>query len=634
MFAALVFEKGNEPLTLQDVPAGVLSWVQTWGAWAAFGLALWLAFGYTRMRPADRARIPRWLHYSVLGLTVAAAAAYLPLLYYWMKDLNAWYRGMSLPPESPWSLRTILLTTAGGCAIVAVCLPLAANLPALRLRRIWALARLSFKEALRRRVLYAFSAVLLVFLFATWFIPHKPEDQVRTYVDVVFYVAWLLIPFTAAVLAAFSIPTDVRQQTIHTVVTKPVERFEIFLGRFLGFTALLSLVLLVMTAVSLLFVLRGVDPLAAAESLKARDPVYGQLHFMDSAGGTGDTGIRVGREWDYRSHISRGMPGTPQLQAVWTFDHLPSGLGGRGMVSCEFTFDVYRTSKGYENRGIPCAFAFETSSFDPTKIEKYRTERDRLIKQGQPAAQVDNDLAREHGYYEVRAFDVVDYHTQHIDLPGALIDNALARGPQATTPALTVRVACLSTSQYVGMARYDLYLRADDPGGTADTARFGVNFIKGALGLWLLVSVVVCLAVAVSAYFSGVITLIIVAVLCLCGFLRGFIQEMAQGTAPEGGPIQSLVKIARRDPGVGTLGDSAVERAATYSDAAFRRVFRLWLSLIPDVGRYDLTKYVAEGFNVPGLQLSLAAGMFLGYVLPWTVLAFYLMRWREIAGNQ
>src|SRR6185312_19927 len=99
--------------------------------------------------------------------------------------------------------------------------------------------------------------------------------QVRTYVQVVFLAMSSLMLFTAALLASFSIPTDIKQQTIHTIVTKPVERFEIVLGRFFGFLALMTVILVLMTAVSLLYVLGGIHPEAAAESLKARDPLYG-----------------------------------------------------------------------------------------------------------------------------------------------------------------------------------------------------------------------------------------------------------------------------------------------------------------------------------------------------------------------
>jgi hypothetical protein len=624
----------------------VLSWVQSWGGWAAFALLVWLLLGYPRMRPADRARVPRWLHLGMVGLLVATLVAYLPVFFIVLRgagtDLIRWLRSQPALPAraaSPWYDWS--LTVGGLCAIAAVCLPLLRNLPTWRMRRVWALTRLSFKEALRRRVLYVFAALLLVVLFGSWFIPYKPEDQVRTYVQVVYWVMSVLLLFTAVLLASFSIPADVRQQTIHTIVTKPVERFEVFLGRFLGFAGLMTLVLAVMTGVSLLYVLRGVDPLAAAESLKAREPVYGQLRFEDSGGRvTSNRGINVGREWTYRSYISRGGPFTPQLIAVWSFDQLPRGLAGRAAVPCEFSLDVYRTTKGNENRGIPCAFAFQSAGFDPTREEEYRRKRGELIRQkGRPAREVDQELAREFGYYEVPAFEVVDYHTQSVDVPGGLIDSAVeaqgrpAAGSDRVPPALTVRVACLAPSQYVGMARYDLYLRADEGAGAAPGA-FAANFAKGALGLWLRVVLLTAVAVSLSTFFSGVISFLVALVLYNCGVFRGFITELATGTAPEGGPSQAFIKLVNRDPGVGFVDDSAFGKAAVYSDSAFRWVFRRFLDVIPDVSRMDLTSYVQEGFNIPFLQLLLAAGILVGYLLPWVVLAFYLMRWREIAGNQ
>ena len=82
-----------------------------------------------------------------------------------------------------------------------------------------------------------------------------------------------LLLVTAGLLASFSIPADIRNQTIHTIVTKPVECFEIVLGRFLGYTLLLSLVLVVMTGVSVLYVFREIDEDAQKESMRTRAPV-------------------------------------------------------------------------------------------------------------------------------------------------------------------------------------------------------------------------------------------------------------------------------------------------------------------------------------------------------------------------
>jgi hypothetical protein len=651
MFSALIFDR--EPLRLQDAPAAIVDWLQDMGGWAAFGLGLWLLFTYSpllpswmpsfgdaRMRPSDRARIPRWLSTSIGLLAGICALAYVALA---GLKLVARVRG-EVSSEALTSPTGLCLTIGGTAAILAVCLPIFRNLAFLRPRRIWAMARLSFKEAIRSRVLYAFSALLLVILFASWFVPYKPENQVRIYVEVLFWAMPILLLAAAAGLGAFSIPNDIRRQTIHTIVTKPVERFEIFLGRFVGFTGLMTLVLVVMATVSLLYVMRELDPAAEEESLKARDPLYGVLNFRDPKENSNDKGISVGREWDYRSYIARSVPGIPPLAAVWDFRDIPRSLGGRDKVRCEFSLDIYRTTKGQENRGVSCRFVFETAHFPKgnspdrqPREEAYLKKKSELQSRGMGPDQAARELIREFGYFEEPAFLVIDFHTQSIDVPGALFDKALeaqdaaaARGGEGPAP-LQVRVSVNSPSQYVGAARYDLYFRQDDPDRGSDRWNFALNFYKGSAGLWMRLCLLAILALALSTYFSGVISLAVAGVLYICGNWRDFVQGLAAGTAPEG-PTQALVRLLRREVGAGFVDDSTATRLALTSDAAFRWVFRRFLDLIPDVERFNLTSYVAEGFTISGVQLLLALGVLVGYVLPWVVLAYYLLRWREVAG--
>jgi ABC-type transport system involved in multi-copper enzyme maturation permease subunit len=644
MFSALVLER--EPLRLEDVGPAIVAWIQTWGGWAAFGLALWLLLGYTRMQRVDKERIPAWLKGSIAALTVLSALAYVGLAVVRIVEAVQGETARSTL-TSPGGLCLFL---GGAAAILAVCLPILRNMVSWRPRRIWGLTRLSYKEAIRNRILYVFAALALVFLFASWFIPFKPEDQVRTYVSVLYLAVPGLLLLAFLIVAAFSIPTDIRKQTIHTVVTKPVERFEIFLGRFVGFSAMMTLVLVVMATVSLIYLLRGIDPAAADESLKAREPLYGELTFRDAEENQGAKGVSVGREWDYRSYISRGLPGQPQLFAVWRFPAIPSALRGRDKVRCEFTFDIYRTTKGHENRGIACRFAFETTKFPKSnpverraREEEYRRERDQMLAQGNKSrAQVAAELINKYGYYEVPSTEVVDFHTQSIDVPGALFSAQAQEGAPAPLPGreapppLEVRVAVLSASQYVGMAKFDLFFRQDDPEGSGAGNRllFAANFYKGAVGLWMRLCLVIGVAVALSTYFSGVISLIVAGFLNLCGTNREFINSLASGTAPEGGPVVSMRRLVLREVSAIPIDETTTSgKFALESDVAFRWMMRRFMDLVPDVDRYDLTSYVAEGFNVSGTNLLLCLGMMVGYLLPWAVLAYYLLRWREVAST-
>jgi ABC-type transport system involved in multi-copper enzyme maturation permease subunit len=636
---AMVFEK--DPLQVQDIPGGIVAWVQNAGGWAAFGVFLWLLLGYTRMREVDRARIPHWQRLVFLAGTVGAFVCYLPvILAYGFVIVAGWFGGSIEFSPAVQSFFSICLTVGGAGALLAAGLPFAVSFATLRFRRIWALTKLSFKEAIRNRVLYGFSALLLVFLFGSWFIPHKPEDQVRSYVGVVYWVMKILLLVTAIILAAFSIPTDIRKQTIHTIVTKPVERFEILLGRFLGFTGLMTLVLLLMTTVSVVYVLRGIDPAAAAESLKAREPLYGDLRYENTS--SDRAGTNVGREWDYRSYITVSPPNQPMQYAVWDFPSVPRSLGDRKQVRCEFTFDIYRTTKGFENRGVSCEFEFQTAHYDRNQRDRYVQERShRLAQPNRPSdAEIDDQLAEEFGYYVVPAKDITDYHTMFVEVPGGLFRNALKSQPAPsrsargeTIPPLQVRVSVSrqSVSQYVGMARYDLYWRLDDPHGGNEKAAFTFNFYKGAFGLWLRLCLVIGLSVALSTYLSGVISMLVAGMLYLGGGATQYIQSIGQGTAAGGGPMEALVRLANRQVALVPLEDSTAKTVATSSDVIFRWFIRRILDIIPDVDRYDLTTYVGEGFNIPATQLLLDWGLLALYLLPWIVLAYYLMKWREIA---
>lgn len=627
---AMTFER--DPMRLRDVPLGLLLWVQFAGGWAAAGLLAWLLLGYPRLRRVDRERIPP-LRKSLFVLAVVVTA-----LGYVMAGISFAVLQMTAGSPTADKLFSLGVTIGGAAALFAVGLPCFANLAALRFRRIWALAKLSFKEAIRNRVLYAFSFVLLIFLFGSWFIPHKPEEQVRIYVRVVYWGMTLLLLVAAVIVSAFSLPTDIRRQTLHTITTKPVERFEILLGRFLGFTFLMTLVLLLMTTVSAVYVLRGVDPEAAAESLKAREPLYGTLSYENT--GDKEKAVNVGREWNYRSYITATAPNTPQQYAVWEFPTPPRSLADRKFVRCEFTFDIYRSTKGEENKGVSCEFQFQTAHFDKSKREEYVKARDRLRRApNRPSnEEIDDRLAEEFGYYVLAGKDITDYHTQYVDVPGGLFRNLFKEGaPVARTsrgetpPPLQVRVNCKSRTQYVGTAKYDLYWRLDDPKAGGDRAAFTYNFYKGTFGLWMRLCLVIGLSVAFSTYLSGVISMLAVGLLYVGGMAIEFIASIALGTAAGGGPMEAIVRIATRQNSLVPMEESTAVRMATTSDMVFRWFIRRVMDIIPDVSHYDLTEYVSAGFNIPAVQLLLTFATLATYLLPWTVLAYYLIKWREIA---
>lgn len=615
----------QEPLAVDDLPAKFQSWVQDVGGFAAVGLAIWLIARFLQRSSVPTSREPRpfWFRilfsigcvgagvfYLILGLAVQTSQADL---------LN-----------SP--LQRFLATAGGGCAIVAAGLPFVVDLVRLSWRRIWALAVLSFREAMNRKVFLIFFVLVFICMFLDWFVPNKPESQLRSYVQILYFVTAALLLVTAAVLASFSIPADVRHQTIHTLVTKPVERFEIVLGRFLGYTLLFSLTLAAMVLGGLIYVrLVGIHPDALEKNYRARVPVYGELQLYGAKGQFQDKEGLVGREWEYRRYIAGGE-NSPQ-RAIWLFRQLPTRLNDRRVVPCEYSFDVFRTRRGPENKGVFCTFVFRTRN--QGDYDEFQREQENLRRRSPSAdeVEIDNQLARKYGFFEVRSREIFDFDSFRINVPVGLFENAAAgppasersgRAEEAKAPLFAVVLKCESPSQFVGVAKRDLYL-VDAEGS------FGLNFFKGAAGLWCRLCLVIGLAVACSTYLSGVVSLLCTGFLCVLGLFTGFVISVAAGTNEGGGPAESFYRIVNRQNPTMPLDQTPSARVAAWSDQGFRWFLRRFLNVVPDMDFYDLKNYVAEGFDISSVEIGLRVLMLFGYLLPWAVLAYYLMKSREIA---
>ncbi len=124
-------------------------------------------------------------------------------------------------------------------------------------KRVGALALLTFKEALRRKIVVGFLVFILIVLFAGMFLDPRSKHPLQLYVGFIFSATGYLVLLLMLLLAAFSLPGDIQRKTIHTIVTKPVRISEIVLGRMMGFVLMGTLLLAGMAVVSYGFVVRG-----------------------------------------------------------------------------------------------------------------------------------------------------------------------------------------------------------------------------------------------------------------------------------------------------------------------------------------------------------------------------------------
>ena len=221
-------------------------------------------------------------------------------------------------------------------------------------RRIGALAKLTIKEAIRRKTLAIFAVFAVLFMFGGWFLSDAEQRnalQVKVYISFVLTaISWLTL-IMMLILACWGVPEDIRLRSMHTVVTKPARRFEILLGRIIGYSIVGLFVLAVMGTVAAVWVRRQV-PAEAQGFLAGRVPVWGDLTFIDRFGRPSRAGINVGDIWQHRSYIE----GATKARAVWTFDGVtPSRVGD--VLRIESQFESFRSTKGRDmSKGLICQY--------------------------------------------------------------------------------------------------------------------------------------------------------------------------------------------------------------------------------------------------------------------------------------
>jgi len=245
------------------------------------------------------------------------------------------------------------LTYMGYFVFLRIVLLLLRELIAIRGRRLYSIALLSVREANRR--MWAPWVVITVFLlvlaFTHWFLqPPRPAEMGRLYVGTLTLLCSVLLTVMVTILTPLSLPTDIQQQTIYTVVSKPVRRLELIWGRMIGYMALVTVLVAIFGGISLLYLWRTVGTaIRTTEALairakkenrltefkllteqadqlrtrmQARVPVKGSLSFIDSRGTPHAMGIDVGQDQSMkepRSHIE----GATQSAAIWSFGIVP-----------------------------------------------------------------------------------------------------------------------------------------------------------------------------------------------------------------------------------------------------------------------------------------------------------------------
>lgn len=211
------------------------------------------------------------------------------------------------------------------------------------LNRLWAIASMTLLEASRRKV---FSILLLfaaALLSSIMFFPAVEVDARLRLIEV-----WSLRAsglFTAIVglfLAGFALPQDFEQKRIYMIVTKPVSKPLVFLGRYAGYALLLAVFVGAMGVITTGF-LRTVK-LFSSEKFPPL-VAYPRLAADSFTGGTALDG----------GQASAALGFGPDKAFVWSWSGLrPGNFEDKARLRARFIFgsmnDPYRASGTIEFR--------------------------------------------------------------------------------------------------------------------------------------------------------------------------------------------------------------------------------------------------------------------------------------------
>lgn len=535
-------------------------------------------------------------------------------------------------------------------------------------RRVWAIARLSIKETIRRRVFVALGVYLVILLCAGWFLKTNYAEPGKLFFSFVLTASTYIVLLIALLVSTFSLPNDFRSKVIYTVVTKPVRSSDIVLGRILGFTIVGTVLLAIMGVLSAVFVWRMLDHthtvnIASLENnydsdgkelgktgqtsvnqshsheveiypngagralstnehehvitseqrggetvyiasgprgmLRAREPKYGKLRFLDRKGIDSPKGISVGAEWTYRSFIEGGTPAA----AVWTFSGINESMlrevDGVDGLPMELIVRVFRTYQGNIDVGIQGSIQLVNPD------SKGQVKSDPWIFTAKDASI--------NSFNWPRKLDDAD--RKPIDLMKDLVTK---------DGRLEVVVQCLDRAQYFGFAQPDCYIRLPDGSPLW-------NFCKAHVSIWVQMVLVIAIGVTCSTIVNGPVAMMFTLSFITLGFFRQFFMDVASGKQVGGGPLESLYRLVTQMNQVSPLPENFGTDLLINVDKVLKAGMYSLTYVLPNFSSLDTVDYVKYGFNIPLNHLGQALVVCLGYLIGTFIIGYFFLRTREVA---
>jgi len=553
------------------------------------------------------------------------------------------------------------------------------DLPRFSIRRTFAIVRLAIQEAIRNKILIGFSVFLVVLLFAGLFLDITTSDNpARVYLNFVLSMTNFLVLMMALFLSVFSIPNDIENRTIYTVVTKPVRAGEIVLGRVIGFTAVGTAMLLCMGIVSYIFVVRGLshthtlsmaDVKVEANAKGGKDAAtrrkgessfvqnhshavyvteqdgkvvaitdtqHGHRHSVKVVGEGPDAkvvfgpaeGDLIARSPQFGSLLvldrdgnapKQGERGGTNVGAEWNYRGYIEG--GKTKSVAIWTFS--NVTRDRFPQGVP--LELNLSVFRTYKGDIERGVLGELVLRNPKTGKMSPP----------RIFESQEFVSQRLDVPTEWTTPPGADGKRGKIDlfedlvddgVVEVRIRCAEGAQFFGVALADVYIRGRDKS-------FALNFFKGYLSIWIQMLLVTCFGVTFSTFLKGPVAMLATMSAIVMGFFVDVIRSVSTGTLEGGGPVESLIRLLTQQNVMTDLEvSSGIVRVVKSIDMLVMATMHAITFVLPNYRSFDTSAFVSSGYDVYGALVAQHCLMAVLYFVSVTLVGYFFLKTREIAG--
>lgn len=442
------------------------------------------------------------------------------------------------------------------------------------MNKLLAIVSLSYRESIRKKIFLVVIVFTVLLIGLSSFMPVvKAADRIRLVEIWALQGISFLGILMAIFLAAVSLPEDIEMKRLLLILAKPISRETLIVGKFLGFVLTLGLFVLIMGAVSLIYLYITAGLNKSMDSLEVRREIKAvEMHFQTSPA-TAPSAIanepdKISGGYQDKEGVEIRLEGNKNNLAAWRFADLDTN---RPPTKAKITLKA--------GEGVKVSTTVNIRVVNPTTNEEL--SKNVLLGYKQP---------------------------ELIDFPASLVD---------PTGGLRIFIQRTDPSGYV----------TGTPDGVvilSGPANFAWNFGKALALIWMQITLVLAFCIAGSTFLSAGINVVLNIVIYGIGSGVRFWEsslEMMKKAIEQLIKDEAIQKMARQ-----TAPDVPPLWLMQISDFITGWALRIF----PDFSRYDGTDYLISGYTVNG---AIFPGLF-GYLLFYALIAFVVgvvaFRLREV----